>query len=919
MEPDVRKKIEEMKGASVLIYEEEPKVVYKVYRQFISEGMPGLCISATFPAKLKKLHKFESEVIWISESSEKGAIKPGRMEFELMREVALFLKNNKGGVLLLDCIETLILENGFDKVVKFLKKVGDMAAVNGNTLLAVVNDQSMEKEKLSVLSKNFDMKLRGEELEAKIPEKVEKAIEEKKEAPGVEAEEVKEKKVEAKEEVKAEKPVVSAAEVKEERVEAKEEVRAEKPLVSREAFTNGLRKSATAKEAYTNGLKKQKPGFVNGLHKPGLREKEVKASRRRQMIAGAVVALIAVSIFAVYLLSLPTEKIKVDGNLEDWAGLPVYKDTEEFANPDIRLTEYSVYYAGERVYFYAKVAGSIFNGANNGYDVLTVFIDKDGNAGTGYRIDNIGAEAKIELGGYNGNIYSASLFIFREGSDSVRPEFNYTAWENAGGIVVEKSNDLVEGYAKITGLSKPLSLVVARHIEGNMVEEKRGMALVGKASGSLVIYQNFVGNDVVNSGETVLELRLIAKGSAVHIEGLSVANATVDLNKHDIAVNEEVVVECRAKNLTAGSAYEFKLDSVQTDVPYRIVGNGGKAYFASLPQGIVIDGAFGDWGAVSKGNDTRGDASTNIDLVEYATAMASDAYFYMAVDGTMLAGCEIPALAGRPQPGPPGPIVLKENLGLDIARVYIDLMNSTINTFNPAMISHGYLIELQGRNGVVISAKAYKWENGRIEGEIKNASIAYGISDGKIELSVSGSAISGIANDTKFYFEMTNWAGQRDASEYAYTSSLMRREDVVTALIIKNVSPLQTRQPIWIYGNITPAGIYYIRLTNLNTGEVVTTTSDSTGYFATLMDNPGAEVGDIIRIEVFTDPSYTNQLVVDPSEKNVTADDMSNTYIGGPAKDMSTTVAEIQSLLLPIFILSAVLCLEMPLRRKYYL
>ncbi|MEM3444811.1 MAG: NosD domain-containing protein [Thermoplasmata archaeon] len=495
----------------------------------------------------------------------------------------------------------------------------------------------------------------------------------------------------------------------------------------------------------------------------------------------------------------PQTKIKVDGNIDDWADITKYTDTEFVPNPDINLNEYSVYYENERVYFYAKVSGTLFRGANNGYDALIIFVDTDGNPDTGYRIENLGADARIEISGYDGEIHAAAVSKFNEQSASSKPELNYSAWENTGEVKVEKTDKILEGYAKIDGLKNPVSLVVIRHYEGASIGEKRGMALVGKTEGSLVVYQNFIGNDVVYAGEDVLELRLIAKGKDVHVESLSVANASVSLPKKELAVNEEVVVYSRAKVLEQGKAFEFALRGVATDVPYRIVGNGGKAYYGSLPSGIVIDGAFGDWQGVEKDTDASGDASQNIDLREYASTIASKAYFYLAVDGTMLAGCEIPVLGARPpvQPGPPMPVVIKENLGMDVARVYIDLMNSTINTFNPAMISHGYLIELQGRNGQVVSARAWKWENGVKAEEIQNPNIVHGLSDGKIEFSVAVVALPGINNDTKFYFEMTNWLGEKDDSEFAYRAGKIQHQNTIANGLPRGTS----RAPIHINGN----------------------------------------------------------------------------------------------------------------------
>ncbi|MEM4160749.1 MAG: hypothetical protein QW531_02065, partial [Thermoplasmata archaeon] len=67
----------------------------------------------------------------------------------------------------------------------------------------------------------------------------------------------------------------------------------------------------------------------------------------------------------------------------------------------------------------------------------------------------------------------------------------------------------------------------------------------------------------------------------------------------------------------------------------------------------------------------------------------------------------------------------------------------------------------------------------------------------------------------------------------------------------------------------------------------------------------GAEPGDTLLLEVFTDPGYTNQVIVNPSIFTVTSEDFNNQFIGGPAKDLSATVPEFTlfpSLLLPGFL-----------------
>ena len=706
-----------------------------------------------------------------------------------------------------------LYEMGY-KTVEDLKKASfdELANIKGigpnrATLIKNYFAELAEKEKAELKARE-EAKVEAKEEGAEV--KAEAKPEAKEEAKVEAKEEGAEVKPEAKPEAKEEAKVEAKEEVAEVKPEAKEEAKPEAPEVKKEEAGVGVGvephpekgkelteaekeiaemekelkeveevlvspKGKEAKREVVFEKKVKKEGLINGLKlkaKPGMARKPKGMSKAQKVGAGFIVAILVFSsIFVLWYALQPSGKIRVDGSIDDWAGVVKYTDSTAVQNPDINIIEYSVLYENDRVDFYAKVSGRIFNGANNGYDVLTIFVDKDGNRNTGYAIENLGADAKIEVAGYDGQIRSASVSFFNSRSASAFPAMNYSAWENGGEARAECSASIVEGYAKIPGLSKPVSLFVLRHVANASVEEKRGMAYAGGA-GSLVITQRFIAGDVFNESDNVLELKVVAKGGDVVLKSLAVSNAQISANfPLTLIANTEHTFTCTPKALEQGKAYAFAVESVLCDVPYRIVGNGGKAYFGGLPQEIVIDGAFGDWQGVQKGSDAIGDVGDkNIDLREYASRIESNAYFYMGVDGSMLAGCEIPVLQNRPGPPgpPPQPVSPVENLGKDIARVYIDLLNSTINTFMPHMIQHGYLIELEGRDGVVLSARAWHWEAGQRGDEITNASIVYGLSDGKIEFSVDLSALQGITADSKFYFEMSNWMGLKDASEVAY-------------------------------------------------------------------------------------------------------------------------------------------------------
>jgi hypothetical protein len=48
------------------------------------------------------------------------------------------------------------VENGFDKVFKFIKKVNDLSSVNNATLFVPIGTTSLEIDQLGTLKKEFD-------------------------------------------------------------------------------------------------------------------------------------------------------------------------------------------------------------------------------------------------------------------------------------------------------------------------------------------------------------------------------------------------------------------------------------------------------------------------------------------------------------------------------------------------------------------------------------------------------------------------------------------------------------------------------------------------------------------------------------------------------------------------------------------
>ena len=154
------------KGMNYLIYEDKSDITFKMFNELVSTGSSGLCITTVYPQKLKKVYGMgEANVFWLSDSTgDKETLSPTRLDFEIARVINKFIKGGGEPVFLLDGMAYLSLENDYDKVRKFIKRINDMASMNDATIMVVINPDSFSKETLAMLERDFDKTGSAEEL-----------------------------------------------------------------------------------------------------------------------------------------------------------------------------------------------------------------------------------------------------------------------------------------------------------------------------------------------------------------------------------------------------------------------------------------------------------------------------------------------------------------------------------------------------------------------------------------------------------------------------------------------------------------------------------------------------------------------------------------------------------------------------------
>lgn len=147
-------------GYNYLIVDDDPGIAYSEFKTILKKGIPGLCLSTTYPDKLvEEFDISDADLYWLSDTATVTDIRtldPKRLDFETIRVIGKFIKNFPKGVIILDGLEYLLVENGFKKALRFMKKVNDLASVSKATVLVPLDPSSLGRDEFARFRKEFD-------------------------------------------------------------------------------------------------------------------------------------------------------------------------------------------------------------------------------------------------------------------------------------------------------------------------------------------------------------------------------------------------------------------------------------------------------------------------------------------------------------------------------------------------------------------------------------------------------------------------------------------------------------------------------------------------------------------------------------------------------------------------------------------
>jgi hypothetical protein len=138
-----------------LIPEERSAKSYSLFKMSLDKGMPGYCVTRTFPEKIRERYELgDIPILWLSNVAKEEAVRPKDLE-KLSLSLEEFL-GKEGGIILLDGIEYLITNNNFITVLKLIQSLRDQVAINRSILLLSINPSTMDSHQINLLKREVD-------------------------------------------------------------------------------------------------------------------------------------------------------------------------------------------------------------------------------------------------------------------------------------------------------------------------------------------------------------------------------------------------------------------------------------------------------------------------------------------------------------------------------------------------------------------------------------------------------------------------------------------------------------------------------------------------------------------------------------------------------------------------------------------
>ncbi|SFM16003.1 DUF835 domain-containing protein [Methanolobus profundi] len=142
-------------GYVYLLDSEHQEQSYPIFSELVKSGKPGLCITRRNPDKVRNMYGItKTPIVWLTKNKIEGQQSIDSTEiFRIYPTIADFVEKVDDGVILMDGLEYLILDNDIMSVVKLIEQTNDTIMASGSRMILQLDPEVLEKKEFHLLKR----------------------------------------------------------------------------------------------------------------------------------------------------------------------------------------------------------------------------------------------------------------------------------------------------------------------------------------------------------------------------------------------------------------------------------------------------------------------------------------------------------------------------------------------------------------------------------------------------------------------------------------------------------------------------------------------------------------------------------------------------------------------------------------------
>jgi DNA-binding response OmpR family regulator len=151
------KKFELRPGLSYVVKEQKAVRSFEIFTDQVTHNIQGLCITRQYPAIVRQEWALEeTPIIWLSNQLGKVYVNPANIGI-LGDTIIRFIEKSDDSVVMIDGIEFLIVNNGFDKVLKMIHRITEVVMEYKSRLIISVDPRALDVREMALLERNMEV------------------------------------------------------------------------------------------------------------------------------------------------------------------------------------------------------------------------------------------------------------------------------------------------------------------------------------------------------------------------------------------------------------------------------------------------------------------------------------------------------------------------------------------------------------------------------------------------------------------------------------------------------------------------------------------------------------------------------------------------------------------------------------------